>query len=324
MRLATLLIIALLLGPAAASANVSPVRVAVFFYPWYGTPGIDGDFRHWQGKSSAAPAEIASAFYPARGLYSSGDPLVLGAQMREIAAAGVDQVVTSWWGWGSAEDIRLPAIVSAARAVDLDVAIHLEPYPGRTPDSTFADIERLRQLGIADFYLYAPNQDGLPWDWGAMNERLDGVRIFAQTGRVGYAAAWKFDGLYTYDILTYGGDSFRRLCTQARQRKILCAPSVGPGYDARRAVADPRVKPRRRGATYDSMWREALAARADFVTITSYNEWHEGSQIEPARTRPGYSGYDGAWGRVGRAAERAYLHRTKLWSARFARASGRG
>ena len=30
------------------------------------------------------------------------------------------------------------------------------------------------------------------------------------------------------------------------------------------------------------MWRAAIAARADRVTITSYNEWHEGTQIEPA------------------------------------------
>ena len=66
---------------------------------------------------------------------------------------------------------------------------------------------------------------------------------------------------------------------------LLCAPSVGPGYDARRGSGDPRVKPRRNGATYDAMWRAAIAAKADRVTITSFNEWHEGTQIEPAAPR---------------------------------------
>jgi hypothetical protein len=70
------------------------------------------------------------------------------------------------------------------------------------------------------------------------------------------------------------------------------------------------------------MWRAALRARADLVTVTSYNEWHEGTQIEPAVQRRSaggvaYRGYDGAWGLSGRAAERAYLTRTAFWAARL-------
>ncbi len=82
------------------------------------------------------------------------------------------------------------------------------------------------------------------------------------------------------------------------------------------------MKERRKGATYDSMWSNAIASGADEVTITSFNEWHEGTQIEPAAP-PGrhgayrYLGYDGAWGLSGVAAESAYLHRTAYWAARF-------
>lgn len=146
------------------------------------------------------------------------------------------------------------------------------------------------------------------------------MRLFAQTGLVGCAAAGGFAGVYTYDVLTYGGDKLRRYCDQARRVRLVCAPSVGPGYDARHAVGDRRVKPRRHGRTYDSMWRAAIAAGADIVTITSYNEWHEGTQIEPARVRVGphprrYRSYEGAWGKTGSAAERAYLERTRYWNA---------
>ena len=71
------------------------------------------------------------------------------------------------------------------------------------------------------------------------------------------------------------------------------------------------------------MWRAAIQRSADRVTITSYNEWHEGTQIEPAADHSrgaaatGTCTYDGAWGLHGHAAENAYLVRTRYWSDVF-------
>jgi glycoprotein endo-alpha-1,2-mannosidase len=320
--LAFLLLLASLAGTSGAAAPrvADAPRVAVFFYPWYGNPARDGAYHHWSQNGLEPPVAIASSFYPSRGLYSSGDPRVLAAQMREIREAGADQVITSWWGWGSAEDLRLPAVLSAARPYGLSVAVHVEPYVGRTPSSVAADAEHLRALGVTDLYVYRA-EDAPAAEWAALaSVRAAGMRLWAQTGLVGFAAAAGFDGVYTYDTLVYGGHRFARLCEQARRKALLCAPSVGPGYDARIAVGDERVKPRRRGKTYDAMWKAALAAHADVVTVTSYNEWHEGSQIEPARSaRDGYLGYDGAWGLRGREAARAYIDRTALWSDHFRR-----
>jgi hypothetical protein len=311
-----LLFAAALAAPAGAEAAV---RTSIFYYPWYGTPRHDGSFIHWQQNGAVPPNRIASSYYPARGPYSSADRLVLAAQMEEIRRAGVDQISVSWWGWGSVEDQRLELLLPETRTHGLDVAAHLEPYVGRTAASTAADVRHLRALGIKDFYVYGP-QDDTAENWADSRASLPAdVRLFAQTHLVGRAAAGRFDGVYTYDVLTFTGDGFARLCEQARKVKLLCAPSVGPGYDARRAVADARVRPRRQGRTYDGMWGSAIRARADLVTITSYNEWHEGTQIEPARARPGYHGYDGAWGTRGRDAERAYLDRTAYWTARFSR-----
>jgi hypothetical protein len=183
------------------------------------------------------------------------------------------------------------------------------------------DLTYLRTFGIRTFYVYRPLD--LPVaDWAAATAELHagGSTLFAQTALVGAAAAGGFDGVYTYDIVVYGGGKFGRLCAQARAVRLLCAPSVGPGYDARRGSGDPVVKPRRNGATYDSMWKMAIAAHPDRVTITSYNEWHEGTQIEPAssglnrRGRYRYLTYEGAWGLHGVAAEDAYLTRTRYWA----------
>src|SRR5205807_1633136 len=116
------------------------------------------------------------------------------------------------------------------------------------------------------------------------------------------------------------GGSFGRMCAAAHRAGLLCAPSVGPGYAASRATGDQRMKLRRSGRTYDEMWSTALRAGADAVTITSYNEWNEGTQIEPASDEPpglGYLSYDGAYGLRGAEAPRAYLVRTACWAAVF-------
>ncbi len=310
-------LVALLAPVAAAGATplTGPPRTAIFYYPWFGAPARDGAYQHWQQHDHAPPTDLASDYYPARGAYSSSNPAVLRAQMREIAAAGVEEVVSSWWGWGSPEDQRLSAVTQAARQAGIQVAVHIEPYPGRSVASVGADIAHLRTLGMTDFFVYRAG-DFPAADWAQVNATLSGVRVFAQTALPGFAAAARFSGLYTYDILLYGGGTFERICSEAHRLHLLCGPSVGPGYDATRATGDLRVKARRNGATYDGMWRAALAAGADLVTITSYNEWNEGTQIEPASSavHGKYESYARAYGLSGTAAQLAYLARTAYWT----------
>jgi glycoprotein endo-alpha-1,2-mannosidase len=309
--------LALLLGlPALAQAG--PPKSAIFFYPWYSNMRHDGGFAHWTQNGHQPPFDLASQYFPARGAYSSADPRVLRDQMRDIARAGVDEVVSSWWGLGSREDLRLPAVIRAAKRFHLRVGVQLEPYPDRTPTSVGADIAYLRSLGIRDVYIYR-STDFPAEGWWPVTRQPNGMRLIAQTGRVGFAARAGFAGFYTYDILVYDGAKFGRMCEQARTLGILCAPSVGPGYEAAAATGDTRVKPRLDGGTYDSMWRAANDAGADTVTITSYNEWSEGTQIEAAGHGGRYESYDGAYGLHGRAAQGAYLMRTKYWTHLTAR-----
>ena len=310
-------------GPAVAGPPPRQALTAIFYYPWYGTPDRDGTYAHWSDGGHLPPADVGSSYYPERGPYSSTDPAVLKTQMREIARAGIDQIVVSWWGWGSVEDERLPAVADAARRAGLLIAAHLEPYEGRTAATMGTDIAHLRTLGVSDFYVYRPFETISADDWALLNTQLTEVRVFAQSTLVGKAAAAGFGGVYTYDVLAYDGGSFKRLCNQARVAGLVCAPSVGPGFDARRAVGIARTKPRRAGRTYDAMWRAAIDSQADTITITSYNEWSEGTQIEAARSASRasgftYSTYTGAWGRRGNRACNAYLARTSYWTSAFA------
>lgn len=101
-----------------------------------------------------------------------------------------------------------------------------------------------------------------------------------------------FDGFYTYfaaNDFTYGSSwkNWKSLSSFARKNGLLFVPSVGPGY------VDTRVRPwngkttrqRRRGKYFRIGWKSALQTRPALISITSFNEWHEGTQIEPAVPR---------------------------------------
>jgi glycoprotein endo-alpha-1,2-mannosidase len=104
-----------------------------------------------------------------------------------------------------------------------------------------------------------------------------------------------FDGFYTYFAATGAtfGASTRNwptLARWAREDGMEFIPSVGPGYDDTRIRPwnGANRRPRERGTYYRRMWDaatspELLAAGSTrIVSITSYNEWGEGTQIEPA------------------------------------------
>jgi hypothetical protein len=239
----------LLAFPVGAGSGVrskaAPGESAIFYYPWYSTPVRDGRWAHWYVEREGAPV-LSTRYFPSRGLYSSSNAKIIAAQMREIAGAGITTVVVSWWGAGSPEDDRLPLVAQAARLHGLEVAVHLEPYHARTPARAAADIARLSVAGISDFYVYDPDRDPTA-EWAEALSGLVGVRIFGHTTLVGRAQASGFDGLYTYDVVTWTGSTFRRICTQAHLAGLLCAPSVGPGYDERQdratAAARGEVRP---------------------------------------------------------------------------------
>ena len=104
-----------------------------------------------------------------------------------------------------------------------------------------------------------------------------------------------FDGANTYNIT---GQTQHKTPPQIREwahsayPKMVAAAGPGkistvtviPGYDDSKLGRPPPrpVTDRWEGETYRALWQEAIAAAPDYVLITSWNEWHEGSEIEPS------------------------------------------
>lgn len=227
--------------------------------------------------------------------------------------------------------------MDAAARHGIEVAWHIEPYGGRTAASVVDDIAYLEgKFGDHPaFYRDAANGDRNAYyifeslkiqDWSALDAVKDTAIALAQTTDT--SKVDHFGGIYTYDgIAGATAPGWKNAGDYAKANGLVWAPSVAPGYLDDRAVPGNTTPTlgREDGASYDLEWNNALdpAIGGDptWVSVTSFNEWHEGSSIEPASSTPppghGYETFEGAYGKTGEAAETAYLDRTAYWADRF-------
>ncbi|KAK3550751.1 hypothetical protein QTP70_004590 [Hemibagrus guttatus] len=98
-----------------------------------------------------------------------------------------------------------------------------------------------------------------------------------------------FDGMYTYfasNGFSYGSShqNWKGLKAFCDANNLLFVPSVGPGYvdTSIRPWNNHNTRNRVNGRYYETGLQAALNVRPEIVSITSFNEWHEGTQIERA------------------------------------------
>jgi len=97
-----------------------------------------------------------------------------------------------------------------------------------------------------------------------------------------------FDGIHPYSI-TWSANPAAQLASYASRTRSMGADklwvaTVMPGYDDTRLGrgAAGYSRDRQGGALYRSIWEGAIATNPAMISITSFNEWPEGSQIEPS------------------------------------------
>ncbi len=258
--------------------------------------------------------DIGSNFFPAYGCYSSNDPKVLDSHMAQIALIQAGTVCVSWWGKNSFSDKTIPGLLDAAYKYGLKVNFHIEPFEGRTAATTrdaityiidtygqheaFYKTDRFGKKPM--FYIYdshlilaeewstilSPNGSNTIRDTeydaimiGLWVEENDGEKLLES----------HFDGYYTYfgsEGFTYGStaENWPVLSQWSWENEMIFIPCIAPGYD------DTRIRPwnsgctreRRHGEYFEEMYKSAAKNDPPFLGINSFNEWHKGTQIEPA------------------------------------------
>lgn len=267
----------------------------------------------YNGPDSYIPGRenLASNFYPALKNYSSTDSATIARHMEMMAQARIGVVVVTWWGNRDFGSLGLPILLDEAEKHGLKVCFHIEPYNKRSAASIRENIRTLtdaygshpafyRLKGRPCFFIYdsylipAEEWATLLQPDGAITIRgteLDAAMIglWVKADEQDFFKQSGMDGFYTYFAatgFTYGSTpaNWKSMQQWARDNGKLFIPCVGPGY------IDTRVRPwnagttrdRKAGKYYDEMFRAAIDSGAPCIGITSFNEWHEGTQIEPA------------------------------------------
>jgi glycoprotein endo-alpha-1,2-mannosidase len=300
-------------GAHARDASITR-RVLAFYYGWWGDPQVSGHWVHWKNVDSERTWIDNSTNFPVHGAYDSHDAALVERQVREARVTGVTGFIISWWGQESFEDRGMSLLLDTARRHGLVVSAYYEKIVGQDAAdrkaAAIADLDYLlkryasqkgwlRADGKPVLFVYGRALRQLALDeWRDViaQVRLDnpgGVVLVADSLDAKYLAV--FDGASTYNITSqtqHKTPSQIREWAHAAYPKMVAAAGPGkistvtviPGYDDSKLGRPPPrpVTQRWGGETYRVLWQEAVAASPDYVLITSWNEWHEGSEIEPS------------------------------------------
>ena len=281
--------------PTLPHADPRPLVLAAF-YPWWHLSYSDA-------KLSDRPVEPRSTLeYPG----------VL-AMTQQARTAGIDGFVVSWAG-ETFSGWRFDLALQAAEATGGTVTPYLEmlevpaqangkPDPAAVLDWMSAALSRssspafLRSGGVPVMFVFTIwRMSPAAWNWvmGELVKRGTPVRLVGDAPLTTTYGALEW-GVHQYspnsmtpDELTNFNRSTmldaRLLATADPTGAHLVVASVSPGYDDTklRGNVNPVVPRGAAGERYTATWDAAAAGDPDWVLVTSWNEWFEGTAVEPS------------------------------------------
>jgi hypothetical protein len=262
-------------APVDGRFQPEPPITAAFFYPWF--PNA------WR-QSGIYPY---TNFTPTLGFYDSTDDAIIDEQLRLAARSHIEAFISSWWGQGHHTDIAFRHILDRSARSDspdpgMRWALYYEPEGYGDPavyqivddlqyfaDSYFSNQGYLKVDGRPVVFVWAEAADG-----PAMADRW--ARAKAQFGGQVYVVLKVYSG-YASD--PNQPDSWHQYGPAASyDEQLPYSVTVSPGFwksgEAPRLVRDP--------ARFESDVQRMAASGAFWQLVTTWNEWGEGTSVEPA------------------------------------------
>jgi Glycosyl hydrolase family 99 len=249
-----------------------PVRAA-FYYPWF------PESEHW-----------ATRYTPSLGKYDSGNPRVVATHVAQARYAGLDAFIASYWGQGTPTARRLPLLLDVAARQGFHIAAYYEPESLPTPPSSSLlsqDFDSLHRLTAHPAWLRVVDRPVLfIYNIGPEAKCSAVSRLLAANHGRFYLSLKVFDG---YRDCPEQPDSWHQYVpARGFDQQNSHSVTVSPGFFKFNELV-PRLA--RDPERFQADLRRQVASGARWQLITSFNEWGEGTAVEPSRQWESASGY---------------------------------
>jgi hypothetical protein len=256
-----------------------PIRAA-FYYPWF----PEG----WK-QNGIWPF---TNYHPSLGFYRSASTAVRDAHLRSLEYAKVDAGIYSWWGKGSAEDLRFPGMLARTNATrsPLRWALYYEREGnGRDPSVARlrSDLDYVKARYAADraylkvggkpvIFVYGDAKDdcGMADRWARANDAARGFYVVLKVVSGYGACASQPQSWHQY------------VPARRTDRQPGFSFAVSPGFDL--TGHPPRLT--RDLPSFKQAVRSMVASDEPWQLVTTFNEWGENSATESARAWSSVSG----------------------------------
>ena len=268
-------------GTVAAVCGKAPVLA--MYYNWY-------DQNSWNSTLSDQPTAP----------YVSADRATIMRQVTQAQSVGIDGFEVNWWGPGNQTDTNLQTLLTIAGSRGFKVTIDFDmnsPFVKNSGDLA-SDLSYLSRYyndpawfhyGGKPFIAFYGVTKYSVQTWAGVRKQVDPnnqVVWMGEGDQFQYLSV--FDGIHPYSI-AWSPNPAAQLASYAQKTraypgKIWMATAM-PGYnDVGVNGSKGFAVNRNNGGFYKITWNGATATNPDIINITSFNEWTEGSMIEPSRT----------------------------------------
>ena len=291
-----------------------PVLLA-HYMPWYAAKPFSERWGwHWTmnhfnpDRKRDGRLEVASRYYPAIGPYDSGDPQVLEYHLLLMRLAGIDGVIVDWYGRSNFRDYAMlhrntTRLLQQCERLKMKFAICYE-------DQTITALAAANRIAKNDRVAYAVDEIqwlSKYWFKSPSYLKLDGKPVLLSFGHDGLTSEeWGRClsqlslpvAYFSQDVLRPGAtggfgwpsptrgiqhvDRFLTDSARWPHRLPAAFPRFDDIYQEANVSAGYPMIPDNHGETFKVTFGKALRANARIIQIATWNDWGEGTQIEPS------------------------------------------